>query len=296
MPVIYDDRRRHVVARRPPAHISSPSQPTRSDAHPVQPTHVSVAASHPVARALSPTPQSAHLLSETPARADAKPGRVNAAPPSPYRAETLPHAIDRMLLQGYSSKQVEGQIQQWHPSWSPAQIRSEIKASRNPGSAPRATQQPPRSSGRVVTLDHASRSFTPNQPSDESRRGHRNGGLLGRIEQVAESVYGSTLETISVIPYSDYYVHYEAARGINFLGEKGGRVGRAVGHTLALTSVPDETIGLGLDIVIDEAQGRSAHDEGRPIHPIPRIPMIGYVGPTVHGPGVHRHHKVDFQY
>lgn len=117
--------------------------------HPVQPGHAATAshATQPGTQATGATPH------------PTQPTKVGGK--SPRKKETLGHAIDRMLDQGWSEKKVEGQVHRWNPHMSPTHIRSMVRAADNPV-AKRGRLLLPETSNRATTTSHASFHTTPN--------------------------------------------------------------------------------------------------------------------------------------
>ncbi len=106
---------------------------------------------HPTLQA---APKVAHTA--TPATRSA-PSAAKAIVTAQARPETLTAAVERMLGQGYSVQQVEGQIHRWHPGWSAFRIRGDALHDEMPTS-PRVAYEPklapryaPSSSARIVT-------------------------------------------------------------------------------------------------------------------------------------------------
>jgi|SRR5579862_1794350 len=170
--------------------------------------------------------------------------------------ESLQHAVNRMLDQGFSRHQVAGQIRRWHPTWSTGRIARELNRS-------------------AATRGH---------------RGRGSGGIFGALEDLAQRVehdastvkrafrYGEhvALDLVAVPPYAEYYASYNAAKWLNNLGRKGGFVGSVISHGVALPLTLREAEGLLLDVAIDRLKGESVRDERLrglidPLHSFPGI-------------------------
>ncbi len=90
---------------------------------------------HPTLQA---APKVAHTA--TPATRSA-PSAAKAIVTAQARPETLTAAVERMLGQGYSVQQVEGQIHRWHPGWSASRIRRDVVLVETPAPA-KGTHEP----------------------------------------------------------------------------------------------------------------------------------------------------------
>lgn len=81
-------------------------------------------------------------------------------PPWAGGGETLPHAVARMRAQGFSDAQIAGQVQKWHPGWTPTQITAKT------GILTGGKKQPPESDVRALPSGASVTTFkgNPNQP------------------------------------------------------------------------------------------------------------------------------------
>ena len=193
MPLLYDDRRRRVITPQPAAQAARRPTPLhRRDAHPVQPQHVSAATAPP---------------------ASSSPARIAPTATRASHTETLPHAIERMLEQGYSRQQVEGQVRRWHPGWSPAQVRSEMNVAKNPVAHTTKNDRLPRTAPTTRTPKHASTNCTP-----LVHRQHH-GGILATVERGGDwTLHHGTRAVESTYHGGEHYVEKHKVRvGITLL-------------------------------------------------------------------------------
>lgn len=109
-------------------------------------------------------------------------------PSATHHQETLAHAINRMLAQGYSPKQVAGQVHRWHPTISPTQARSLIRAAGNPAAHTHTTYSLHSTARRVGIPVHASAYRTPQTQTKRHHGGNLFGAFLGAAGSAATGV------------------------------------------------------------------------------------------------------------
>lgn len=189
-----DRERRAVVVPRPGAHATAPPEPARN-VHPVQPAHASTA---------RPIAQQGHDASSSSSHA-APIARVTTS----HHPETVGHAVDRMLSQGYSPGQVEGQIRRWHPDWPSSQIKSEVHAVNNPTAHAPKTHAIPKTASVALAPRHAAGNCTP-LVQRQIRRHHAGGFLGGIIEGATGAIHAGE--------HAAGWAGQESARGARAVG------------------------------------------------------------------------------
>lgn len=111
------------------------------------------------------------------------------------------------------------------------------------------------------------------------------------------------LDVLTFLPFVGYYGSYEAAHGINWVGDRLGTPGRVVSHVVALPLVIPEAVGLGVDVGIDWIKGHTVNhesicDEGKRgyVNPFHRWVPGPLKGPQTYLPGVHSDGSIDFEW
>lgn len=97
-------------------------------------------------------------------------GATNGVSHSPAKGETLTHAVARMRSQGYSAKQIMGQVSHWHPDWTPEQIQAVV--------APHVTK------AKAVYHGTSTKPFFPGQKPDHEI-------FAGRAGEIPVYTYGN---------------------------------------------------------------------------------------------------------
>ncbi len=137
--------------------------------------------------------------------------------------------------------------------------------------------------------------------------------VVSGAEKVAEGTKKAAdvfLQTMAIPTYGIYYLSYEAAKGINYIGSQYGIPGEILSHLMVLPLVVPEAIGLAGDVLIDLIEGHTVKsetiwDEGKEGHVVPRfirglVPGLGPIppgGPTTYLPGMHKYdHGIDFEW
>lgn len=128
-------------------------------------------------------------------------------------------------------------------------------------------------------------------------------GLVHSAGNAVGAASRAVVDVVAVVPYAVYYGSYEAARGINAVGDQIGPIGSAVSHVVAAPLAIPEAAGLGLDARIDVLKdewfgNESVCDEGKrgyinPLHSYLPGPLKG---PQIYLPGIHANGSVDFQW
>lgn len=97
-----------------------------------------------------------------------------------------------------------------------------------------------------------------------------------KLASIAKTVVDVGLDAVAVVPYTEYYVSYQALRGIKGLAQKAGPAEplvRAILMPVTIGLVVAEAHGLAGDIAIDLVKGESVRDER--VGP----PKEGYINP-----------------
>lgn len=125
------------------------------------------------------------------------------------------------------------------------------------------------------------------------------GTAAGAIGGAAKTVFHDALDVVATVPYVEYYLSNQIARGINWVGSKFGTPGSVISHLLAPPFTVSEAEGLGGDAALDWVKGHTVNnespcDEGIRGGILPRFLFGG--GPKVYLPGIHSNGSVDFEW
>lgn len=220
----------------------------------------------------------------------------------PRTGETLAHAVTRMLAQGYSAAQVEGQVRRWHPNMSSTQARSLVKAGRNPVAHQGTAAALPRTAGGPGAPKHASSGGLLNHFFGTAGSVIRH--PVRAVEHAASDVQRAELDAAAVYPYGMYYLAYHALGAEHRIARKLGTTGSVLGSPIESFLVAAEAAGLGGDIAIDYAKGESIRDEGpvtakerkRYINPFHSFLPAALKGRKAYLQGIHKSGKVDWRW
>lgn len=106
------------------------------------------------------------------------------------------------------------------------------------------------------------------------------------------------LDMLQILPYGLYYGAYEAARGINWVGDQLGTPGKVAAHGLALTMTPFEAAGLAANEALGLGIIGLDHGKGNLYEGIHGGILPSFLGksPEVYLPGIHSDGKIDFEW
>jgi RHS repeat-associated protein len=123
------------------------------------------------------------------------------------------------------------------------------------------------------------------------------------VANTGKTVLHAGLDVVATIPYGIYYVNYQEARGVNWVGDHLGAPGHYISRTVSTVFVPGEAFGLAGDAAIDWIKGHTVNNES-----ICDEGMRGYInpfhqwlpgplkGPQVYLPGIHPNGDIDFEW
>jgi hypothetical protein len=128
--------------------------------------------------------------------------------------------------------------------------------------------------------------------------------VVNTAVDAGKTVVHAGLDVVATLPYGVYYLNYQAAHGVNWVGDQFGAPGHYISRAVSgVAFVPGEALGLGGDAAIDWLKGHTVNnettcDEGmrgyiNPFHAWLPGPLKG---PQVYLPGIHPNGDVDFEW